>query len=121
MADEGKYYCNHVYNPFFYEGTKTYIYEVFEQLHRIPARIFLPLGNGTLFLGSLFALEHLLESGVIEKMPEIIAIQSERCAPFAEAKRLGLKTPAPVTPEPPRRQRGSTVSTPLPEHISITR
>ena len=100
VDNEGKYYCNHVYNPFFYEGTKTYIYEVFEQLHRIPARIFLPLGNGTLFLGSLFALEHLLASGVIEKMPEIIAIQSERCAPFAEAKRLGLKTPAQVTPAP---------------------
>ncbi len=100
VADEGKYYCNHVYNPFFYEGTKTYIYEVFEQLHRIPERIFLPLGNGTLFLGSLFALEHLLSSGVIDKMPEIIAIQSEHCAPFAEAKRLGLKTPAQITPAP---------------------
>ena len=100
VADEGKFYCNHVYNPFFYEGTKTYIYEVFEQLHRIPKRIFLPLGNGTLFLGALFSLEHLLASGVIEKMPEIIAIQSERCAPFAEAKRLGLKTPAQVSPKP---------------------
>ena len=100
VSDEGKYYCNHVYNPFFYEGTKTYIYEVFEQLHRIPKRIFLPLGNGTLFLGGLFALEHLLESGVIEKMPKVIAIQSERCAPFAEAKRLGLKTPAQITPAP---------------------
>ncbi len=100
VEEEGRYYCNHVYNPFFYEGTKTYIYEVFEQLHRIPERIFLPLGNGTLFLGAVFALEHLLASNVIEKMPEIIAIQSERCAPFAEARRLGLKTPARITPAP---------------------
>ena len=100
VTEEGKYYCSHVYNPFFYEGTKTYVYEVFEQLHRIPARIFLPLGNGTLFLGAIFALEHLLASGVIEKMPKIIAIQSERCAPFAEAKRLGLKEPAQITPSP---------------------
>ena len=29
-------------------------------------------------------------------MPEIIAIQSERCAPFAEAKKQGLKEPASV-------------------------
>ncbi len=100
VDDEGSYYCNHVYNPFFYEGTKTYIYEVFEQLHRIPSRIFLPLGNGTLFLGAIFALEHLLDSHVIDHMPEIIAIQSERCAPFAEAKRQGLKDPAPVNPSP---------------------
>ncbi|MDD3174563.1 MAG: pyridoxal-phosphate dependent enzyme, partial [Herbinix sp.] len=37
---EGKYYANHVYNPFFYEGTKTYVYEIYEQLGRIPSNIF---------------------------------------------------------------------------------
>lgn len=98
VDEEEKYYANHVYNPFFYQGTKTYIYEVYEQLHRIPQHIFIPLGNGTLFLGAIFGLEHLVESGVIEKMPKIIAIQSERCAPFAKAKELGLKEPAEVTP-----------------------
>lgn len=100
VQDEGKYYANHVYNPFFYEGTKTYIYEIYEQLHRIPQNIFIPLGNGTLFLGAVFGLEHLLESGVIDRMPNVIAIQSEHCAPFAEAKRQGLKVPAAVTPQP---------------------
>ena len=29
---DGVYYANHVYSPFFYEGTKTYIYEALEQL-----------------------------------------------------------------------------------------
>ena len=48
---EGLYYANHVYNPFFYEGTKTYIYEVMEQLGRIPEHLVIPVGNGTLFLG----------------------------------------------------------------------
>ena len=95
VKEEGKY----LYNPFFYEGTKTYIYEVFEQLHRIPENIFVPLGNGTLFLGVVFGLEHLLESGVIDKMPNVVAIQSEHCAPFAEAVRQGLKEPAEVNPQ----------------------
>lgn len=99
VKEEGKYYANHVYNPFFYEGTKTYIYEVFEQLHRIPKNIFVPLGNGTLFLGVVFGLEHLLESGVIDKMPNVIVIQSEHCAPFAEAVRQRLKEPAEVNPQ----------------------
>src|SRR6056297_2223553 len=27
VEKDGVYYANHVYNPFFYEGTKTYIYE----------------------------------------------------------------------------------------------
>ena len=53
-----------------------------------------------MFLGAVFGLEHLVESGIIEKMPNIIAIQSEHCAPFAEAKRQGLKEPAQVKPTP---------------------
>ena len=97
---EGKYYANHVYNPFFYEGTKTYIYEVYEQLHRIPANIFVPLGNGTLFIGIVKALEELLASDVIEKMPHIIAVQSEFCDPFVRAVLTGAKHPAAVTPLP---------------------
>lgn len=96
---EGKYYANHVYNPFFYEGTKTYIYEVYEQLHRIPERIFIPLGNGTLFLGVILGLEHLLESGIINKMPEIIAIQSEACAPFVKASKAGLQEAVELAPK----------------------
>lgn len=97
---EGKYYANHVYNPFFYEGTKTYIYEVYEQLHRIPATIFVPLGNGTLFIGIVKALEEFLESGVIEKLPRIVAVQSEHCDPFIKAVLAGDKHPAMVTPTP---------------------
>lgn len=97
---EEMYYANHVYNPFFYQGTKTYIYEVYEQLHRIPQNIFVPLGNGTLFIGIVKALEELMDSGIIEKMPNIIAVQSECCDPFARAMRTGSKHPAIVTPSP---------------------
>jgi threonine synthase len=97
---EGKYYANHVYNPFFYEGTKTYIYEVYEQLHRIPANIFVPLGNGTLFIGVVKALEELLESAVIDKMPHIVAVQSENCDPFIKAVHDGNKHPTSVIPTP---------------------
>lgn len=96
VAKKGEFYANHVYNPFFYEGTKTYIYEVYEQLHRIPQNIFIPLGNGTLFLGVIFALEHLVRSGTINCMPNIVAVQSERCAPFAEAVKRNLKVPTAV-------------------------
>lgn len=100
VEQEGVYYANHVYNPFFYEGTKTYLYEVFEQLHRIPENMVIPVGNGTLFLGAIRALEELLQSGAIKKMPQIIAVQSERCDPLLQAMRLGLPHPADVTPSP---------------------
>ncbi len=97
---EGVYYANHVYNPFFYEGTKTYIYEVFEQLGRIPVNIVIPVGNGTLYLGVIHALEHLVASGCIEKMPQIIALQTEHCDPLLQAAEQGLTEPADIKPQP---------------------
>lgn len=100
VETEGAYYANHVYNPFFYEGTKTYIYETYEQLGRIPENIFIPVGNGTLYLGAIFALEHLLKSGVIDHMPQIIALQSENCDPLLLADAEGSSKPADITPTP---------------------
>ncbi len=100
VEQEGKYYANHVYNPFFYQGTKTYLYEVYEQLGRIPAHLFVPLGNGTLFLGVVLALEELLAAGYIDHFPKVIAIQSERCDPFVKAAAVHSPDPAPVTPTP---------------------
>lgn len=82
---EGKFYANHVYNPYFYEGTKTYMYEIYEQLHRIPENLFVPVGNGTLFIGVVKALEEFLKSGIIDHMPNVVAIQSENCAPLKAA------------------------------------
>jgi len=99
-AREGLYYANHVYNPFFYQGTKTYIYETYEELHRIPENIFIPLGNGTLFLGIIKGLEELLASGCIDHLPQLIAVQSERCAPLAAAAEQKSAHIFPVPMEP---------------------
>ncbi len=85
VEKEGVYYANHVYNPFFYEGTKTYVYEIYEQLGSIPEHIFVPLGNGTLFLGVMKGLEELLVSGAIDHIPQVVVVQSELCQPFVEA------------------------------------
>jgi len=109
---EGVYYANHVMNPFFYEGTKTYIYETFEQLHRIPGHILIPVGNGTLFLGALHALEHLVSSGVIPGMPQIIAVQSEHCDPLLRAAEAGEAEPARVAPTPTMAE-GIAIGQPL--------
>ena len=95
---EGVYYANHVYNPFFYEGTKTYLYEVYEQLGRLPRHLVIPVGNGTLFLGVMHALDELLAAGCIDHAPQIIALQSEGCDPLLRAAEQGLSSPAEVTP-----------------------
>lgn len=80
--EENLYYANHVYNPIFYEGTKTYIYEIYEQLSTIPENIFIPVGNGTLLLGSVIALNELFDGGYIKKLPNIFIVQSQNCAPL---------------------------------------
>lgn len=41
VNDTGKHYANYVYNPYFYEKTKTYIYEIYENLGYISENIFL--------------------------------------------------------------------------------
>ncbi|WP_409229153.1 threonine synthase [Gudongella sp. SC589] len=99
VEDEGIYYASHVFNPFFYQGTKTYIYEIYEQLGRIPENLFIPLGNGTLFLGVMIGLEELLQSGIIDNMPSIYAVQGENCAPFAETLAAGEKVIRHITPQ----------------------
>ena len=70
---------------------KAYVYETFEQLGRIPANIVIPVGNGTLFIGAVKALEHLHASGAIERFPNIIALQSEKCDPLYRAREAGLE------------------------------
>ena len=72
---------------------KAYIYEVYEELGRIPEHVVLPVGNGTLFIGAVKALEHPLESGAIDHFPKIVALQSEYCDPLLKARELGLDAP----------------------------
>ena len=66
----------------------------------MPEHILIPVGNGTLFLGAVLALEHLLESGVIPRMPQIIASQSQHCDPLLQAAAQGAEAPAAVEPRP---------------------
>ena len=46
------------------------------------------------------ALEHLVASGAIDKFPNIIALQSEKCDPLYQARMQGLDQPATVPPRP---------------------
>ncbi len=84
------FYASHVYNPYFYEGTKTYVYEIFEQLHgNMVDTLVIPVGNGTLLLGAYYGLKELLKFGLIKKLPKIIGVQAEGCSPIYNAFRAG--------------------------------
>jgi len=82
-AAEGTYYASHSWNPFFFQGTKTFAYEVWEQLgFRAPDALVLPAGNGTLLIGSYIGFRELKESGLVDRMPRHIAVQAKNCAPL---------------------------------------
>lgn len=93
-AAQSNYYASHCYNPLFLHGTKTFAYEVCEQLGwKAPDVVVLPAGNGTLVLGCYIGFKHLLDSGVIEQMPQLIAVQAQNCAPLFKAWQQGLTAP----------------------------
>ena len=100
-AARAGYYASHSWNPFFFHGTKTFAFEVWEQLGwKEPDTVILPAGNGTLLLGAYLGFGELLDAGMIRGIPKIVGVQSACCAPLVKAFRQNLeKIPAIVPRE----------------------
>jgi threonine synthase len=97
MAAQSRYYASHVWNPYFFHGTKTWAYEVCEQLGwQAPDAVVLPAGNGTLLLGAAIGFAELYEAGIIKRLPRIIGVQSANCAPLFHAFHTGKSSPETV-------------------------
>lgn len=89
-AADSAYYASHVWQPWFMHGTKTFVYEVVEQLGwRAPDAIVVPVGNGTLLLGCYLGLTELAAAGLIDRMPRLIGVQAAACAPLYQAWKSG--------------------------------
>ena len=92
-AAEINYYASHSWNPFFFHGTKTFAFEICEQLGwKAPDTVIVPVGNGTLLLGAHIGFQELRQTGTIGTVPKIIGVQSVHCAPLSQAFRRGMKT-----------------------------
>lgn len=84
-AAQTTYYASHYWNPFFFHGTKTFVFEVVEQLGwKPPDTLILPVGNGTLLHGTYLGLKELYRENIIDSLPKIIGVQAEHCAPLAQ-------------------------------------
>jgi threonine synthase len=91
-AAETVYYASHYRNPFFFHGTKTFAFEVAEQLEwKSPDTLILAVGNGSLILGAYIGFKELRDAGIIDKIPRLIGVQTENCAPLYHAFRENLK------------------------------
>ena len=73
----GWYNRNTAYNPLTIEGKKTVSFEIFGQLHeQVPDFIFVPVGDGVIISGVYKGFEDLLQLGIIERMPVVVAVQA---------------------------------------------
>ncbi|AJQ29338.1 MULTISPECIES: pyridoxal-phosphate dependent enzyme [Pelosinus] len=92
-AAKTTYYASHVYNPLFFEGTKSLAFEIYEQIG-IPDYIVVPAGNGTMLLGIYKGFK---EMG---RLPRIIVVQSRNCAPvFSKFKNQSVGEMKPTAAE----------------------
>ena len=83
------------------EGKKTMGLEIAEHFGptNLPEFIVYPTGGGTGLVGIWKAFRELVELGLVERrrLPRLVAVQSERCAPVVAAFRAGFDTVEPVT------------------------
>ncbi|MFW5946340.1 MAG: pyridoxal-phosphate dependent enzyme [Candidatus Natronoplasma sp.] len=97
-------YVSHWYNPFFLEGTKISAYEISE-IQKVD-RVLVPTGSGTLFLGMHKGFSELSSFGVVDKIPQMIAVEAKGYESLREisGKKSELSSGVEII-EPPRNDQ----------------
>lgn len=94
----GWYNRNTAFNPFTIEGKKTVAFELFAELgNQAPDNVFVSVGDGCIISGVYKGFEDLLELGLIDKIPTIYAVQSEKSANLADNLATDEFTAKPAT------------------------
>ncbi|MFQ5998291.1 MAG: pyridoxal-phosphate dependent enzyme, partial [Candidatus Bathyarchaeia archaeon] len=111
-AAKRAYYASHVLSPFFSDGIRTLSYEIAEALDwEAPDYVFTPCSAGTLLLGLIQGFTHLRDSGTIERVPKVIAVQAEQVSPvfhkmigrpYSPPRKLTTIADALISTKPPR-------------------
>lgn len=82
----GWYNRNTGINPYLSEGKKTVAFEIAEQLGwEAPDWVFVPVGDGNIIASVGKGFEELLHIGFIEKLPRLVAVQSEGSSAIVDA------------------------------------
>jgi threonine synthase len=94
-ASGGMEFASHVWNPWFLEGTRTVAWEIWEQMEgELPARMFVPVGNGSLLAGAAAGFADLVSWGLAARVPRMMGVQADGCAPFVHPGRPAAGTVA---------------------------
>ena len=99
-AAKERFYASHFWNPWFNHGTKTWAFEVWEQLGlKAPDAVVAPAGHGSALLGAYLGFMELLRAGYIDELPKIFAAQAARCAPMVRMWEENLGAVPEIAPE----------------------
>ncbi|WP_432354176.1 threonine synthase [Sporosarcina sp. A2] len=94
VRDQGLFDASTLKEPYRIEGKKTMGYEIAEQMNwKVPDVILYPTGGGVGLIGIYKALKELqtLEWIPQGKLPRLVAVQSDGCAPIVKAWKEGKK------------------------------
>ncbi|MBX3011783.1 MAG: threonine synthase [Caldilineaceae bacterium] len=79
-------YASHAWHPAFLLGQMTCAWEIWEQLgNNVPEWVVAPAGHGGLLLGVYRGFQHLMASGLINRLPRLVAVQAEPYTPIYDA------------------------------------
>jgi len=74
------------YNPYTREGKKTVSFEICEQLDwEVPDTVLVPVGDGNIITGVWKGFKDLHGVGLIDRLPRLIAVQSEKSPAVVDA------------------------------------
>ena len=83
-------YASHAWHPAFLLGQMTAAWEIWEQLgRRTPDWLISPVGHGGCLLGTWRGFQHLFASGVVDRLPRLVAVQAEPYTPVFDAFHAG--------------------------------
>ena len=120
IADEHNWgFVNVNLRPYYSEGSKTFGYEIAEQLGwRLPDNVVCPMAGGSLIIKIKKAFEELIELGLVEPKPvKFFGAQATGCSPISTAVKLGNTE---IDPQKPRTiARSLAIGNPADGHYAI--
>ncbi len=97
IAKWGWYNRNAALNPYLVEGKKTVSLEIAEQLGwKAPDWVAVSVGDGCTVAGVGKGFAELRRLGLIDRVPRILGVQAEGCAPLHRAFKAGVERFTPV-------------------------
>src|SRR5438128_8112418 len=120
IADEHNWgFVNVNLRPYYSEGSKTFGYEIAEQLGwRLPDNIVCPMAGGSLITKIRKAFDELIQLGLVEPKPvKFFGAQATGCSPISTAVKLGNTD---IEPQKPRTiARSLAIGNPADGHYAI--